>query len=69
MDNGKTSPDSWERLEEDVQRVVKTSDVCSYFGHLNKTCDGCPPRVSSELCSTAALRDVLRRAKELAGVA
>lgn len=61
-------PDSWERLEEDVQRVAEFDDTCGYFGHANKPCDGCPAFATSELCLVAALRDVLRRAKALAGV-
>lgn len=61
-------PDSWESLEEDVQRVAEFDDTCGYFGHANKPCDGCPAFATSELCLVAALRDVLRRAKALAGV-
>lgn len=69
MSEEKTSPDSWERLEGDVREAAKTGDVCSYFGWLGKkSCVGCPARMFPGLCSTAALQDVLERAKALAGV-
>lgn len=69
MSEEKTSPDSWERLEGDVREAAKTGDVCSYFGWLGKkSCVGCPARMFPGLCSTAALQDVLKRAKALAGV-
>ena len=59
-------PDSWERVEEDVQKVTKTSDICGYFDKVGKTCNGCPARTIPGTCSTIVLRDVLRRAKALA---
>lgn len=69
MDDGKTIPDSWERLEGDVLEAAKSGDVCSYFGWLGKkSCVSCPARMFPGLCSMAALQDVLERAKALAGV-
>lgn len=68
MDDGKTSPDSWGRLEEDVQRVAKTDNICAYFEHANKSCYGRPALSSPKLCEAVALGDAPRRAKALAGV-
>ena len=69
MDDVKAIPDSWERLEGDVLEAAKTGDVCSYFGMLEKkSCVGCPARTFPGLCSTAALQDVLKLDKALAGV-
>lgn len=60
-------PDSWERLEEDIRKVVKTNDICGYFDKSGKPCDGCPASDIPDMCSATALQDVLRRAKALAG--
>ena len=68
MDDRKTNPDSWERLERDVRRVAETSSICGYFGYVNKLCGGCPALTSSKRCLAFALGDVLSRAKALAGV-
>ena len=58
-------PDSWERLEEDVQKV-SNEGTCSYFGA--KACDdSCPAKCTPVPCSTCALKDAMRRAKALAG--
>lgn len=68
MGEEKTSPDSWERLEEDVLRAAGVDDICGYFGHADKPCGNCPALGSSKPCSVFALGDVLGRAKALAGV-
>ncbi len=60
-----TLPDSWERLEEDIWKVVE-NDVCGYFDKSGKSCDGCPACGSQGVCSVNVLRDALRRAKALA---
>lgn len=60
-------PDSWEKLEEDIQKVVKTDNTCAYFDNSGKPCDGCPASDTSGPCPVIVLRDVLRRAKALAG--
>lgn len=66
-----TLPDSWEQLERDVRdtRDVKWSmAACRYFGHdTEDSCVGCQAR-SEDSCENAALYDILRRAKALAGV-
>lgn len=61
-----TPSDSWEKLEEDIQKVAETDDTCAYFGNQGKSCDGCPAVDIPDLCLVVILRDVLRRAKALA---
>lgn len=62
-----TLPDSWERLEEDAM-----NGLCEYFGMGDaEDCKGCPAygdRLSIP-CSSVMARDIIRRAKALAGVA
>ena len=60
------SPDSWERLEEDVAQP----GCCEYFhcGPDVETCDGCPALKSDGECFQARAADIVRRAKVLAGV-
>ena len=53
-------PDSWERLEEDANVAV-----CAYFGTSVKDCESCDH--NSWECSYDKARDLVRRAKELAG--
>lgn len=61
-----TLPDSWERLEKDSR-----SGLCEYFGMGDaEDCKGCPAcgdRLSTG-CSSVMARDIIRRAKALAGV-
>lgn len=61
-----TVPDSWERLEKD-----STKGLCEYFGMGDaEDCKGCPAfgdRLSIP-CSSVMARDIIRRAKALAGV-
>ena len=64
--NSCTLPDSWERLEEDT-----SNGLCEYFGMGDaEDCKGCPAygyRLSGG-CSSVMARDIIRRAKALAGV-
>ena len=64
--NACTLPDSWERLEKDSR-----SGLCEYFGMDDAPeCKGCPAygvRLSTG-CSSVMARDIIRRAKALAGV-
>lgn len=60
-----TSPDSWERLEEDTMK-----GSCAYFGFADKPCsdgDGCPANKPGD-CAKFKAVDIVRRAKALAGV-
>ena len=58
--------DSWEKLEEDIQKVTKASDICGYYDNVGKPCNECPARNIPGTCSAIVLRDALRRAKVLA---
>lgn len=59
--------DSWEKLEEDAMKPS-----CEYFGvgPGNASCDDCPhgPRQTGHTCWQNARRDMLARAKKLAGI-
>ena len=61
----RTEQDSWEKLEEDIQKVAE-SDVCGYFDKESKPCGDCPARRTQDKCASVALQDVMRRAKALA---
>lgn len=62
-----TMPDSWERLEEDARKTP-----CDYFRvDCPNGCDGCPAEsdiTDPHICYEAMARDLIRRAKSLAGV-
>lgn len=60
-------PDSWERLEADIESLSHKESVCRYFGHGNDiSCDVCPAEDIDKYCSAAVARDILHRAKALA---
>lgn len=62
-------PDSWERLEGDVDRIRSDEtdpDECYYFDEKGIECSECPA-MGSGSCSRYIARDVMRRAKALAG--
>lgn len=60
-------PDSWERLEEDVESMLRNG-TCAYFGRFEReSCKGCPAfSIDNLSCSHGIVRDVLRRTKALA---
>lgn len=58
-------PDSWERLEEDAAK-----GLCEYFGFEDGPCDageGCPAYEQGS-CAVYKAKDIIRRARALAGV-
>lgn len=61
--------DSWEKLEEDVARIGSADYPCDYFNHAGcgMPCYSCPANTDAEDCIAGLARDVLRRAKALAG--
>lgn len=63
-----TEQDSWELLEKDV-RNAENSDACGYYGIGTEPCnEGCPGYKDLETpCAAIAMKDVLLRAKALAG--
>lgn len=61
--------DSWERLEEDVEQFADGGTACEYFGSERTSCNGCKSPCSiGANCRNSVARDVLRRAKKLAGI-
>lgn len=62
-------PDTWERLTADIERC---GDSCAYFGRNcddgGSACKGCPCHGADDACMVIVMRDVLGRAKKLAGV-
>lgn len=62
-------PDSWEKLTADIERC---GDSCAYFGRNcydgGSACKGCPCHGADDACMVLVMRDVLGRAKKLAGV-
>ena len=58
-----TRPDSWERLEADASKTT-----CGYFGHSGDSCACCPATSFHDACNLAKAKDIVRRAKALAGV-
>lgn len=55
-------PDSWQRLEEDAGK-----GACDYFGSEYCECGGCPHEMDPD-CNVVMVKDLVRRAKALAGV-
>lgn len=61
--------DSWERLEEDVEQFEDGGTACEYFGSELTSCNECKSPCSiGANCRNSVARDVLRRAKKLAGI-
>lgn len=58
-------PDSWERLEKDIQRTAGC-DVCRYYDKAGKPCGDCPAHRTQDRCLLVVLRDVMRRTKAIA---
>lgn len=58
-------PDSWERLEEDVERFDDL-DACAYYNCRESGCVGCRA-AGARNCGSVIACDILRRAKALAG--
>ena len=58
-------PDSWERIKADVEK-----NCCLYFGREGRACEceDCPVPDGEWDCDTYKVRDLIRRAKALAGV-
>lgn len=60
-----TPPDSWEKLEEDLNRAVEETNICLYCSKDN-TCVNCTIYGNtSKGCSIAAFKDILDRIRKL----
>lgn len=70
--NPPAQPDSWEKLEEDLNRCCEYAVVsasCRYLNPTNK-CSGCPIQAGSGDCfnrESFSFRDILRRIRKLRG--
>ena len=71
-----TPPDSWEKLEEDLERALSTpgpdtyaSITCGYFDSANVNCSVCEcvHGIKSETCNDDAWRDIADRIRKLRG--
>lgn len=58
-------PDSWGRLEKDVESLALGCGACEYFRSAD-ACEGCAAQDDPGSCEAIAARDVVRRAKALA---
>lgn len=60
-------PDSWEKLEEDLDRRIKASDICMYCGQ-NLDCNNCTISGNETRgCTSIALEDIKKRIRKLRG--
>lgn len=61
-----TPPDSWEKLEEDLDRCIKADRLCAYSP--SEECSTCIlPRDSQCHCDSLALEAIKERIRELRG--
>lgn len=62
-----TLPDSWEKLEEDMDRCIEKSDSCMYFSP-GRDCFKCAKPDSETCgCTAAVFNDIKRRIRRLRG--
>nr|UVM86307.1 MAG: hypothetical protein [Bacteriophage sp.] len=63
-----TPPDSWEKLEEDLDRGADALnyEACAYFGKSTRACSSCIAD-KGETCARIAMRDILARIRKLRG--
>lgn len=62
-----TSPDSWEKLEDDLGRCIKESNLCMYYNQ-NLDCNNCTISGNeSHGCTSIALEDIKERIRKLRG--
>lgn len=64
-----TPPDSLEKLEDDLSKIVNHPEkvVCAYFDRERKDCDGCKLKDCEGSCSHACLEDIITRIHKLRG--
>ena len=63
-----TPPDSWEKLEEDLDKAASKTyfGTCTYFGKNPTDCDTCAIGDITS-CDSAAMRDIASRIRKLRG--
>lgn len=63
-----TKPDSWEKLEDDLDRCIEESNLCMYYNQ-NLDCSNCTISGNeSRGCTSIALEDIKKRIRMLRGV-
>lgn len=61
-----TQPDSWEKLEEDLDRCVAKGTACMYFSK-DGTCQSCSISDTTTGCSPKVIEDIVSRIRKLRG--
>lgn len=62
-----TKPDSWEKLEEDLDRCIEESNLCMYYNQ-NLDCNNCTISGNETRgCTSIALEDIKKRIRMLRG--
>lgn len=62
-----TKPDSWEKLEEDLDRCIEESNLCMYYNQ-NLDCNNCTISGNeSRGCTSIALENIKKRIRMLRG--
>ena len=62
-----TPPDSWEKLEEDLDKCIETDDTCRYYSE-SGICAKCTrPDNDGCGCTTVMLNDIKKRIRKLRG--
>lgn len=62
-----TPPDSWEKLDEDLDMCIEKSDICMYYNQ-NGDCRNCTISGNeSRGCTSIALEDIKERIRKLRG--
>lgn len=61
-------PDSWEKLEEDLDKCVAEGTACTYFSK-DGTCQSCSLSNITTGCSPKVIEDIVSRIRKLRGEA
>lgn len=62
-----TTPDSWSKLEDDLDRCIKESNLCMYYNQ-NLDCNNCTISGNeSRGCTSIAVEDIKKRIRKLRG--
>lgn len=61
-----TPPDSWKKLEEDLDRCVTENTICRYYSR-DGTCGNCTIYGTSGSCAPKVLADIASRIRKLSG--
>lgn len=62
------TPDSWEKLEEDLDKCVAEGTACTYFSK-DGTCQSCSLSNITTGCSPKVIEDIVSRIRKLRGEA